>query len=206
MSVIYILTNPAMPDFIKIGRTENSVTSRMLQLDTTGVPLPFQCYYAAEVENYQKVEKAIHVAFDDFRSRKNREFFQNLDPHKVRAVLELMATRDVTPREETFNEADDEEALVRASNRGKKFSFQSVEVPIGSVLHFVQDESITCLVKDDNHVEYNGELTTLSRAALNATHSLGYKTSAAAGPLYWLYQGESLNSIKNRLELETVAE
>ncbi len=98
MSVIYILTNEAMPDFIKIGRTENAVTARMLQLDTTGIPLPFQCYYAAEVENYQRVEKALHVAFDDFRVRKNREFFQNLDPHKVRAVLELMAIRDVTPK------------------------------------------------------------------------------------------------------------
>ena len=76
MSFVYILTNEAMPGIIKIGLTENPVSERVLQLDTTSVPVPFQCYYAAKVEDHKKVERALHTAFGDFRSRPNREFFK----------------------------------------------------------------------------------------------------------------------------------
>ena len=99
MSFVYILTNESMPGYVKIGMTEKSVTSRMLDLDTTGVPLPFQCYYAARVADHRKVEQALHVAFGGNRVRKSREFFM-VDPFRVKAVLELLAEEDVTPRED----------------------------------------------------------------------------------------------------------
>ena len=60
-SVVYSLTNPAMPGLVKIGRTDGiGMESRLRQLDTTCVPLPFECFYAVEVEDAQKVEKALH--------------------------------------------------------------------------------------------------------------------------------------------------
>jgi hypothetical protein len=71
-NVIYILTNAAMPGLIKIGRTEGDVADRIKQLDTTSLPLPFECFYAAEVADVNKVESAIHHAFGDHRIRKNR--------------------------------------------------------------------------------------------------------------------------------------
>ena len=42
MSIVYILTNEAMPGLIKIGLTNATVEQRMLSLDTTSVPLPFE--------------------------------------------------------------------------------------------------------------------------------------------------------------------
>ena len=61
---VYILTNPAIQNMIKIGITfSNDVKVRMAQLYTTGVPLPFECVYASKVANYVKVEKALHIAF-----------------------------------------------------------------------------------------------------------------------------------------------
>ena len=39
--LVYILANPAMPGLVKIGQTTNEITSRMNELNTTGVPLPF---------------------------------------------------------------------------------------------------------------------------------------------------------------------
>jgi len=46
--IVYVLINPAMPGLIKIGRTnQEDVKYRMSQLYTTGVPLPFECVYAA---------------------------------------------------------------------------------------------------------------------------------------------------------------
>jgi hypothetical protein len=44
--IVYVLTNEAM---VKIGRTTTSVEQRIKELDNTSLPLPFQCFYAAEV-------------------------------------------------------------------------------------------------------------------------------------------------------------
>ena len=63
-----------MPDTIKIGITDD-LESRMKQLDNTSTPLPFECYYAVEVEDARAIEKKIHEGLDDKRIRQNREFF-----------------------------------------------------------------------------------------------------------------------------------
>ena len=55
--IVYILTNEAMPGLIKIGRTNGEVSERVRQLDTTPIPLPFECFYAAEVTDADRVEK-----------------------------------------------------------------------------------------------------------------------------------------------------
>lgn len=48
--IVYILTNAAMPGYIKIGLTQqNDVALRVKQLDNTSLPLPFECYYSARV-------------------------------------------------------------------------------------------------------------------------------------------------------------
>jgi hypothetical protein len=50
-----------MPGLAKIGLTEDSVEARITNLSTaTGVPLPFECYYAAEVDDMKRVEKLLH--------------------------------------------------------------------------------------------------------------------------------------------------
>lgn len=42
MSIVYVLTNPAMPSLVKIGCTENEdANTRIAALYSTGVPVPF---------------------------------------------------------------------------------------------------------------------------------------------------------------------
>ena len=65
--IVYVLTNPAMPKLVKIGKTGRGVETRLNDLYTTGVPLPFECAYAARVEDMDKVEKAFHNAFGPYR-------------------------------------------------------------------------------------------------------------------------------------------
>jgi hypothetical protein len=40
--IVYVLTNRAMEGIIKIGLTSSSVEKRILELDTTALPLPFE--------------------------------------------------------------------------------------------------------------------------------------------------------------------
>ena len=65
--IVYVLTNPAMPGMVKIGKTGREVELRLNDLYTTGVPLPFECEYAARVLDMDKVEKAFHNAFGPYR-------------------------------------------------------------------------------------------------------------------------------------------
>ena len=96
--IVYVFTNPAMPDYVKIGKTsKNNVRQRLKELSNpTGVPMPFECLYAAEVADATKVEEAFHDAFDCDRPNKKREFFTT-DPKRIITLLKRIAITDVTP-------------------------------------------------------------------------------------------------------------
>ena len=55
--IVYILKNESMPEYVKIGFTHGGVKERLRQLDRTGIPLPFEVYYAATVEDAEREEK-----------------------------------------------------------------------------------------------------------------------------------------------------
>ena len=197
MSHVYILTNEAMPGLIKIGLTEGPITDRVLQLDTTSVPIPFQCYYAAKVLDNRQVERALHTAFGDVRVRQNREFFR-IDPFKVKAILELLAVEDITPRDELVASVEDAQAMRAASSNSGKFRFSSAAIPKGAVLNFVKDTELTAVVQDDATVLFDGSLYSLTASALEALKMCGYNWSSVQGPEYWLYNGETVGSHRTR--------
>ena len=199
--VIYILINEAMPGYTKVGKTTTSVEQRMLELDTTGIPLPFECYYAARVSDVNFAEKTLHDAFDDRRVRQRREYFK-IDPERVRSALLLGAIKDVTPRDDVVENADDQAALNKARTVRGAFNFEMVDVPPGTVLTFTKDESIPCTVVDNKKVEFEGETTSLSAAALTVIHRMGYTWKALAGPDYWEVDGETLSERRRRMEEE----
>ena len=60
--IIYLLTNPSMPDLVKVGRTSN-LEERMRSLYNSSTPVPFECFYACEVDDSKEAEKRIHNAF-----------------------------------------------------------------------------------------------------------------------------------------------
>ena len=199
MSFVYVLTNESMPGIVKIGMTTSPIESRMLQLDTTGVPLPFECYYAARVNDQKRVEKALHEAFGDNRVRKTREFFR-LDPYKAKVILQLVAEEEVTPKSDVVADSDDEEALVEARKRRSRFTFSSANVPIGATLVFAKGDGYTATVIDDSRIDFRGEVTSLSASAQLIMKELGYTWVATQGPAFWLYEGETLKDRRNARE------
>ncbi len=93
--IVYIFTNSAMPNVVKIGRTTESVSRRVSELCTTGVPTPFEVFYAAFVEDPVRVEKLLHEHFRDKRINERREFF-GVGPREVHQVLAQFAIGDAT--------------------------------------------------------------------------------------------------------------
>lgn len=198
MEIVYILINEAFPEYVKIGKTTD-LKNRMKQLDTTGVPLPFECYYAVEVPTSLNIEKLLHQAFDAVRVRESREFFEIL-PESAKAALKISGGRDVTPIEDVVETADDKRALDKARKQRESFKFSLLNISPGTTLTFSKDPNITCTVLDDKFVEFRGEKTSLTASALTIIHELGYDWTKISGPAFWQYNGKGLYDL--RLELD----
>ena len=197
MAIVYILTNQSMPDTIKVGITEN-LDRRIRELDNTSTPLPFECYYAVEVENASAIEKKIHEGLDDKRVRQNREFF-NATPEQAKAILEIaevMGGKNVTPKEDIVETPQDKQALENArKKRGRIDYFGILGIQKGTTLTFSKDENITCVVSDNGKIIFRDKETTLSGSALLITNEMGYDWGRVQGAGYWCYQGKTLRDL-----------
>lgn len=192
--IIYILTNAAMPGYIKIGMTTKSLKERMSSLDSTSTPLPFECFYAMKVDNVESVEKNLHGAFGDHRVRKNREFFK-VNPERVRYALALANGEEIT-----FNAEPDEETI---KFRRPAFNFKMVDISPGTTLTFTRDENITCEVADNKYVMVDNEKMSLTAAVSIAFQKMGRNSSGPfAGPDYWIYEDETLSERRIRMETD----
>jgi len=200
--IVYVLTNEAMDGLVKIGLTTTSVEERIKQLDNTSLPLPFQCFYAAEVANAAVVENKLHKIFADKRVRSNREFFR-VAANQVREAIQLAELKDVTPKTDVVVDASDIQALknaVASEERRSRLRFSELQIPVGATLTFTKDANETCTVVADGKIEYCGQVMSPSAAALLVIRKLGYNWAAVSGSDYWEYEGETLTA--RRLQLE----
>ena len=199
--IVYVLTNEAMPTYIKIGTTDRSIIGRMKQLYSTGVPVPFECYYAAKVPKSTNVEKRIHRAFDKFRVNQNREFFE-MEPEAAADIIRLVAISEVTPVSDFVETIEDKKAIEKLEKRAERFSFKMVGIEPETVLTFKLDATITCEVIDNRQVRFQGQPFSLSGAALEALKLQGYYWKSAQGAQYWKHGDLTLLELRDALENE----
>ena len=210
--VIYILTNPSFPDYIKIGYATD-IEKRLKQLNRSEtIPFAFRVYAIYEVDS-ALTDKELHKLIDslnpDLRTietfdgkERVKEFFA-MSPEDGYALLESIAkisgTSDRLKRmnpegHEVLDEQIAEE--VRETARRGPFRFSEVGIPFGSELTFVDDESIKVTVVDDRHIEYNGETTSVSALAQRIK---GFD-HPVQGTLWFKYKGKRLNDIRDEME------
>ena len=190
MGIVYVLSNPAFDNYVKVGRTID-LEQRLKQLDNTSVPLPFRCVFAVEVDDEVAVERLVHQAFADVRVRTTREFFE-IDAQRVIAALKLTNGIDVTPKADIAEDAESIAALERTVGKRKTYSFSDAQVDIGDTLTYSKDENITAVVVADRKIEFEGENVSVSKAALTLLHREGYTWKQANGWGYWMKDGETL--------------
>jgi len=200
--IIYVLTNEAMPGLVKIGRTTGDLATRIRALYQTGVPLPFELFYACEVQNSAVAESKLHDAFGDHRLSKGREFFR-IAPERVRAATSLAAIKEIKLGDEIF-ETSEQKSEVESAKRQARFKLSMIGLKPGTELQLFRDPTIICkTVDEENKVDFKGDLTSLSDAALQALESLGIEWPTVSGPWEWAYQGKRLDEIRREIEQKT---
>jgi hypothetical protein len=95
-------------------------------------------------------------------------------PDKPKAIVELLALRDVTPVHDVVTEPGDQTALNEERSRRSHFHFGLVGLKSGTELRSVFDQRIRCTVTDDRHIEFCGEEQSLSGAALIVANEKGF--------------------------------
>ena len=176
---IYIMTNPALKDMVKIGYATD-VESRRKQLSTTALPYEYEIY--ATYETSGKLEdKKLHKMIDnlnpDLRISKNREFFI-LSPEDAYEVKTVPAKKQKTKR--------------------PPVNFFKCNISVGAELVFSEDPSVVAVVVDERKVQYKDEITSLSAIS---DRIKGYSTS---GPSLFTYKGKTISQIAEETQWKDV--
>lgn len=191
--IVYVLRNKAMPNLIKVGKTlRKNLQTRMSELYSTGIPFPFECLWAGEVEDCSRIENIIHNAYRYNRVNPKREFF-DIEPHQVIPLLQEFAVNELTS---DLDKALNKGGTKEEQNATKEFhrlmlNFEEMEIPLGSNLNYVKDSNI--IVKTINakkvifgHDEYS--LTAITRKLLDLPYNV-------APCKYWTFEGKNLQVI-----------
>jgi len=213
--VIYILTNPSFPEYVKIGYADD-VEKRLTQLNRSEcIPFAFRIYAVYEVDS-RLSDKKVHAIIDklnpnlrsieEFEGKPRVREFYAMDAEDAYSILEAIAeingrvdklkkyklTATEEKEEEIANEVETE-----TQEKAENFSFSKCGIPVGSTLQYVNDPSITCTVFDDRKVEYGNKqmyLTGLAKLLLG-------KRIGICGPHFFTYQGERLDDRRHRLNV-----
>lgn len=212
---IYIMTNPAFEEYVKIGYATDVKQRRDELSRSTSVPFSFRIYATYEVDfneiDPELPDKKLHKILDklnpnlrsieeiDGKIRK-REFYA-IKPEDVYIILEAIAgihgyEKRLKKWEPTDEERQDEKTAQEIKKRMAPFTFSMCHINKGKEIEFWRNKTepsgITCTVDDDKHVKYNGERLSLSALAQRL---LGAECPVN-GTEYFKYDGKWLNDIR----------
>ncbi len=195
--IVYVLTNPAMPGLVKVGKTTQvEVESRMKQLYGTGVPVPFDCAFACQVKDATEVEDALHLAFGMHRINPNREFFKT-EPDRVIAILKLLKVDEITEQveqtiESDISEVDKQSAQTLKQAKRPRMNFHQLGIQNGSIL-ISRDGKTQAEVIDEKKVLFQEQicsLTAATRKLLNLPDDYPLQPSP-----HWTFNGRTIKEL-----------
>lgn len=214
--VIYILTNPSFPDYVKIGYATD-IEKRLKQLNRSEcIPFAFRVYATYDVSTPLQ-DKELHGlidrlnpelrAIDTFDGKTRTKEFYAMTKEDAYALLESIAklsgTMDklqrLTPEgHEVVDEEIAAEIQEEAKERKAPFSFARCGIPAGTEIALSGHPEVVATVKDDRQIEYQGEVYSLSSLAQKILQT----RYPLQGPVHWIYQGKKLSDIRREREAE----
>lgn len=181
--LVYILTNPCLDGWVKIGMTErNDINRRLQELNSPpNIPLSYRCYATYEVENPLEVEKRIHSLIDrvddSLHAReqlnngriREREFFK-ISPETAYGIFKDVAalrgdSDKLSLSTPTLDQSQEQEIAENRTKRSNN-SFGLLEIAVGEEIEFLYDDTIVAKVIDNkNKIEFDGDIYTVTGLA-----------------------------------------
>lgn len=87
---VYVITNKAMPNIVKVGHSMKDPEKRATELDNTGAPHPYAVEYEVLVEGPRHVERTVHDRLRNHRERK--EWFRCTPEEAVATIKAVVGT------------------------------------------------------------------------------------------------------------------
>ena len=195
MGYIYIMTNPALQDMVKIGYATD-VEARRQQLSTTALPYEYEVYATYETPGNledKKLHKMIDNLNPDLRVSKNREFFV-MSPEDAYELLETIAiisgSQDKLKRMKDVKKHTATQIIRRPT-----INFYKCGLKDGDKLVCTEDSKLVVVIKGEHKVLYHNELTSLTAIMKKVK---GYSNSSGAS--FFTYKGELLTDIAERTQ------
>ena len=92
---VYILSNPAIPEMVKIGYTAKDPFERAHQISRgTGIPLGFEVEWAYKCFKGERIEQEVHKHFKKQRVNTQKEFFR-VSLEEAKQVIEQIGEKYV---------------------------------------------------------------------------------------------------------------
>lgn len=218
--LVYILTNPCLDGWVKIGMTErNDINKRLQELNSpANIPLSYRCYAVYEVENPRDVEKKIHSIIDrvdnslhareplDNGKIREREFFK-ISPETAYGIFRDIAglrgdADNLKLYVPTLTEAK-EQAIAERKTKRSNNTFKLLKINIGEEITFLYDDTVNAKVVDDkNQVEYEDgvySVTSLACKLLKERHGWS-ENLHVNGWMYFTKNGISLTDLRDSIE------
>ena len=218
--IVYILTNPCLEGWVKIGMTErNDIERRLRELNSpANIPLSYRCYAVYEVDNPLEVERRIHNIIDridsSLRAReqlnngriREREFFK-ISPETAYSVFKDIAIlrhdmdklKQLAPTPDQAQEEEIAESRTKRSNN----SFQLLGIAVDDKIAFLYDDSIVAKVQNEkNKIEYEGHIYSVTALACKIlVEKYGWAENLHVnGWRFFTKDGITLSDMRNRIE------
>lgn len=186
--VIYILTNPSFPDYVKIGYADD-VERRLRELNRSEcVPFAFRLYAYYKVSK-RLTDMKLHQMIDklnpnlrsieEFDGKTRKREFYNMSPSDAYSILETIAQingleSNLVLVEPSAKQLKDEE---EAENiRAKRTSLPKLDWMIeqgivnpGDEICVISHSNEVATIVDGKHVKYKGELMSLNAFGCKVT-------------------------------------
>lgn len=179
--VIYILTNPSFPDYVKIGYADD-VEKRLKELNRSEcIPFAFRLYAYYKVPR-RLTDMKLHQMIDklnpnlrsieEFDGKTRKREFYNMSPADAYSILETIAQingleENLVLKEPSSKEIKDEEKAEEI--RTKRTSLPKLDwmieqgvVKAGDKVCVISYPNEVATIVDGKHVEYKGETMSMN--------------------------------------------
>ena len=218
MGVIYILTNPSFPQYVKIGYADD-VNKRLEQLNRSEcIPFAFRLYAYYEVsarltdlklhEMIDKLNPNLR-SIDDFNGKKRVREFYAMDAHDAYSILETIA--EINGLKDKLHLVEPSEVDIKADEKATQIRIKRTTLPkmdwlmeqgivhVGDEIIVINHPEKKAIVVDSDNVNYKGEIMSFNQFGCKVT---GWKAIQSYALMKIIGQEDTLADLREKRMLE----